>query len=71
MDLTNHVIQRAKERLNLNLSEFDCELIAKMIRDGECESIHKPWFAVKFHNRIFKVCYSNKRKIITTVLPIT
>lgn len=65
-----HVIQRAKERLNLNLSEFDCDYITKMIQDGECEFIRKGVFAVKFKNRIFKVCYSNSRHEITTVLRI-
>lgn len=68
--MIKHVIQRAKERLNLNLSEFDCTLLAKMIRDGECEPLGSGWFAVRFHNRIFKVAYSKKNKEITTVLPI-
>ena len=65
-----HVIQRAKERLNLNLSEFDCDYIAKMIQDGECEYIRKGVFAIKFKNRIFKVCYSNKKHEVTTILRI-
>ena len=70
MVLIKHVIQRAKERLNLNLSEFDCTLLAKMIRDGECEPLGNGWFAVRFHNRIFKVAYSKKIKEVTTILPI-
>lgn len=65
-----HVKQRAKERLNLILSDFDCDYLAKMIQDGECEPIKKGVFAVKFKNRIFKVCYSNRRHAITTVLKI-
>lgn len=65
-----HVITRAKERLNLNLTEFDCDYIAKMIQDGEAESIKKGVFAVKFKNRIFKVCYSSKKHEITTVIDI-
>lgn len=66
-----HVIQRAKERLNLNLTEFDCDYLSKMIQDGECEPIKKGTFAVKYKNRIFKVCYSNKKHEVTTVMNIT
>lgn len=66
-----HVIQRARERLNLNLSEFDCDYLAKMIQDGDCEPIKRGVFAVKFRNRIFKVCYSKKKHEITTVLNLT
>lgn len=66
-----HVIQRAQERLNLDLSEFDCECISKMVQNGDCEFIRSGWRAVKYKGRIFKVCYSKKKHQITTVLAIT
>lgn len=66
-----HVIQRAKERLNLNLSEFDCDYIAQMIRDGESEPLSNNWHAIKYHNRIFKVVYNKRKKQVSTVLPIS
>lgn len=65
-----HVKQRAKERLNLILTDWDCVILSKMIQDGECEFIKKGVFAVKYKNRIFKVCYSNKKHEITTVIAI-
>lgn len=65
-----HVIQRAKERLNLNLSNFDCEILVKMIQDGESEPLSNNWHAVKYKNRIFKVAYNKRKKAISTVLPI-
>ena len=64
-----HVIQRAKERLNLCLTEFDCDVLSQMIRDNDCEHLKKPWHAVKYKGRIFKVCYSGGA--VSTVLPIT
>lgn len=69
----NHVIMRAKERLNLHLNNFDCDYLTKMIQDGECEHIvgKKGVFAVKFKNRIFKVCYNKKIHYVTTVYEIS
>lgn len=66
----DHVIQRAKERLNMNLTEFDCDYITKMVQDNECEYINHDWRAVRYKGRIFKVAYSKKRHQIVTVLAI-
>jgi hypothetical protein len=63
-----HVKQRAKERLNLDLSDFDIDYIAKMISDNDCEYIGNHTFVVKFKKRFFKVVY---KKGIRTVLAIT
>jgi hypothetical protein len=65
-----HVIQRAKERLNLNLTEWDCEILSKMIQDGECEPLHDTIFAIHYKNRIFKVAYSKKKHAVTTIMKI-
>lgn len=65
-----HVIQRAKERLNLNLTDWDCEILSKMIQDGECEPLHKSIFALCYKNRIFKVTYSKKKHAVTTIMKI-
>lgn len=54
-----HVKQRAKERLNIDLSEFDFDYLNKMIQDNDCEYISKEHYAIKFKGRIFIVVYKN------------
>ena len=65
-----HVIQRAKERLNLNLTEWDCDCLSKMVQDGECEPIKRGIFAVRYRNSIFKVAYSNRKHEVTTIMAL-
>lgn len=62
-----HVKQRAKERLNLDLSDFDIDYIAQMIKDNDCEYIGNHTFVVRFKKRFFKVVY---KKGFRTVLAI-
>lgn len=64
-----HVKQRALERLNLKLSDFDCQLLAKMVQQNDTEPLKNHWHAVKFKGRIFKICYTKGR--IKTVLNIS
>lgn len=65
-----HVIQRAKERLNLNLTDWDCEILTRMVQDGECEHLHDSVFAVCYKNRIFKVAYSTSKHAVSTIMKI-
>lgn len=66
----DHVIHRAKERLNLNLTEWDCEILSRMIQEGECEPLHDTVFAICYKHRIFKVAYSKKKHAVTTIMKI-
>lgn len=54
----------------MNLTEFDCDYITKMVQDNDCEYINHDWRAVRYKGRIFKVAYSKKRHQIVTVLAI-
>jgi hypothetical protein len=63
-----HVKQRAKERLNLELTDFDIDCITQMIKDNDCEYIGNHTFIIRFKKRFFKVVY---KKTIRTVLAIT
>lgn len=65
-----HVIQRAKERLNLYLTNWDCDILSQMIQNGECEYLNGNIFAICYKKRIFKVAYSNKKHAVTTVMKI-
>jgi hypothetical protein len=65
----SHFIERAKERLNKDFTEYDCEVLNMMIRNNEAQVIKKPWFVLKYRGLIFKVCYQRGR--VRTLLPIT
>ena len=40
----NHFKQRAKERLNKEFTDYDCETIIHMIQTNQAQVIKKPWF---------------------------
>jgi len=74
--ITTHARERAKERYNLNISNYDMKIISYMIHEEIVLAARKVnqyaiIYCLHYKGKTVKIIYNKNKKYVSTFLPIS